>query len=74
MLKLRWHLTCVLHAGLHVTYPRDKRRAMTLAINDPSCHPEVRASLSLSLLLSEEHGKHLPSVKAHQELCTSVRA
>ena len=36
-----WALCVVIYSGLHWTYPRDKARAMDLAMEEPSVHPEV---------------------------------
>ena len=36
-------------AGLHWTYPRDKQRALDLALCDPSFHPELTRAASLDL-------------------------
>ena len=36
-----WALCVIIYTGLHWTYPRDKARAMDLAMEEPSVHPEV---------------------------------
>ncbi len=44
-----WALCVIMYSGLHWTYPRDKRRAMELAMEEPSVHPEVWKCLCRSL-------------------------
>lgn len=46
--RLHMALTCFTCAALHWTYPRDKARAMELAREEPSVHPEVRHPLNAS--------------------------
>ena len=44
-----WALCVIMYSGLHWTYPRDKRRAMELAREEPSVHPEVEHCFRRSL-------------------------
>ena len=49
-----WALCVIIYSGLHWTYPRDKARAMDLAMEEPSVHPEVNLQSCLSISLGEK--------------------
>ncbi|CAK0787030.1 hypothetical protein CVIRNUC_010246 [Coccomyxa viridis] len=44
-----WALCVIIYSGLHWTYPRDKARAMDLAMEEPSVHPELLRAQTLDL-------------------------
>ena len=51
-----WALCVIIYSGLHWTYPRDKARAMDLAMEEPFVHPEVNlqrcSTISMGKVLS----------------------
>ena len=57
-----WALCVIIYSGLHWTYPRDKARAMDLAMEEPSVHPEVDLQGCTIMSVGEELSCNLPII------------